>query len=194
MATVHQSQAQVGNLTVLSSITVTGNVSDQWRYVSTKKDHMKMMYTREKSEHEYNSQHFLRNPIFRQSHLYIYIYIFFLWKYSLKLSSQKLVLHTVGTPARAPWSSTGLYSYRKNPSVWTHTVWGKKMSLESRHHPWSLTPAPGRSDFPQREQETCHPQRWGTSSQVSIGKSKETMGKPWEDYGKTIGYCWLKMI
>ena len=25
-------------------------------------------------------------------------------------------------PAGAPWSSTGLYSYRKNPSVWTHSL------------------------------------------------------------------------
>ena len=25
-------------------------------------------------------------------------------------------------PAGAPWSSTGLYNYRKNPSVWTHCL------------------------------------------------------------------------
>ena len=30
------------------------------------------------------------------------------------------------SPEWAPWSSTGLYSYRKNPSVWTHCL-GKKI-------------------------------------------------------------------
>ena len=34
-------------------------------------------------------------------------------------------------PAGAPWSSTGLYTYRKNPSVWTHCL-GKKMFSSSR--------------------------------------------------------------
>ena len=29
-------------------------------------------------------------------------------------------------PAGAPWSSTGLFTYRKNPSVWTHCL-GKNM-------------------------------------------------------------------
>ena len=32
-------------------------------------------------------------------------------------------------PAGAPWSSIGLYSHRKNPSVWTHCL-GKKSILE----------------------------------------------------------------
>ena len=42
------------------------------------------------------------------------------------------------TPEWAPWSSTGLYTYCKNPSVWTHCLGKKQMNQRLTHK--MLTP------------------------------------------------------
>ena len=43
---------------------------------------------------------------------------------------QKFTGKMLADQSGAPWSSTGLYTYRKNPSVWTHCL-GKKITIHT---------------------------------------------------------------
>ena len=68
-------------------------------------------------------------------------------------------------PEWAPWSSTGLYTYRKNPSVWTHCLANKRNSNKLTLYPsqrltlwWNLPNCTTLVEKPVTTEES-HPRR-----------------------------------
>ena len=43
-----------------------------------------------------------------------------------------------------PWSSIGLYPYRENPPVWTHTVWGSARQIKAIMWCWNGATVKGK--------------------------------------------------